>query len=127
MGFPADLPEVLIYRLSYSRYYKAWIVLPTYPKRPVATISSSGNTDANRIRPRIPFGCTGWRLLTDPPGQWRQLDSIPSCWMPFLNRERGSPMDPRPKLEPKVRQDDINKRMLREARQHEIEQHQQGD
>lgn len=121
---PKDLPEVLVYRLSWSKFYKSWITLATYPHRPVKFISSSGNTNASTVRPRIPHGCTAWRLLTDPPDLWRKLDSLPSSWMPFLQRERGTLHDPRTTYEPKLRQDELHKRMLREARQREVEQSQ---
>jgi len=96
MTFPDDLPLVVVYRLgSYpDRDRKlAPITKCTYPRRPVVSISTSGNTDAAMICPRIPHGCTGWRLLTDAEDDWKPVEALPPHWLPFLNRERGTFMD----------------------------------
>jgi hypothetical protein len=88
MNFPDDLPWMIEYQVG-------TVVLTTLPRRPVSFRGSSGTTDANVIHPRIPVGCTAWR----PAGEmaWRPLLEIPRHWLPFLQRERGTPMDPRPK------------------------------
>jgi hypothetical protein len=89
MIYPDDLPHMLEYRLEYA-------VVTTLCRTPVRSISTSGDTNARIVKPRIPLGCTGWRKVGETT--WRPLDTIPPNWMPFLNRERPSEMDPRPKL-----------------------------
>ncbi len=88
MNFPADLPEILEYRLGV-------VLIRALPRRPVFYVGSSGKTNATEVCPRIPHGATGWRLTTEE--EWKPLDTLPAAWMPFLNRERGTQMDPRPK------------------------------
>lgn len=91
--FPDDLPEILFYQLGTARHP---VSQPTLPRRPVRYISSSGLTDSAIVCPRIPYGAQGWRV--DPEDAWQPLDTIPKHWLPYLNRERGTQMDPRPKL-----------------------------
>lgn len=88
MIYPADLPNVIEYRCGKT-------VRISLPRQPVKYISTSGNTNAAQICPMIPYGCDGWRLSADK--DWRPLKTIPAHWMPFLNRERGTELDPRPK------------------------------
>ncbi len=86
--FPEDLPWIIEYRVGK-------MVLTTLPRRPVNFRGSSGTTDASTVRPRIPVGTDAWRV---PPSlKWLRLDRLPKHWIPFLQRERGTPMDPRPK------------------------------
>lgn len=88
MTFPDDLPWVIFYRCgSTSRI--------GLPRRPVHYVGTSGNTDARDVCPQIPYGCTGWKINQYHP--WRPLTELPKHWLPFLDRERGSEMDPRPK------------------------------
>jgi len=91
--FPDDLPEILFYRLGTATHP---VSLPTLPRRPVRYVSSNGQTDAAIVCPRIPYGAQSWRI--DPEDEWQPLDTIPKHWLPFLNRERGTEMDPRPKI-----------------------------
>lgn len=91
MTFPDDLPGVLVYLLGVHHGHD--IVKATYPRRPVAFVSSSGSTDAAMICPTIPYGCQGWRLLGETG--WKPLDALPPHWRPFLSRERGTEHDPR--------------------------------
>lgn len=88
MVFPDDLPAILEYRLGP-------VLIRALPRRPVAFVGSSGKTNATDICPQIPYGATGWRLVTEE--EWRPLETLPASWMPFLNRERGTQHDPRPK------------------------------
>ncbi len=100
MTFPDDLPSVLVYllgiypdRTGQNGGRPTEIVLATYPRRPVVSISTSGNTDASTVRPTIPYGCKGWRVLGETA--WKPLKDLPRPWMPFLMRERGTAHDPR--------------------------------
>lgn len=90
MKFPEDLPEILYWRMGEC-------VKPTLCRRPVSYQASSGRTDAPEVCPQIPYGADGWRLSDDEP--WRPLSELPQAWLPFLNRPRGSEMDPRPKVQ----------------------------
>jgi hypothetical protein len=65
----------------------------TLCRQPVRFVGSSGTTNAATICPRIPSGCDGWRRAGE--NDWRELKTIPPHWMPFLNRERGTELDPR--------------------------------
>jgi hypothetical protein len=88
MTFPPDLPWLIEYRLDFA-------VLTAMPRKPVEFIGSSGATNAAQVCPRIPYGARAWRV---PGGPWRPLSEMPKDWLPFVNRERGTEMDPRPKL-----------------------------
>lgn len=88
--FPDDLPWMLWYRTRYT-------VLPTLPRKPVAFIGSSGDTNAHVVRPQIPYGATHWRV--GDGDTWKPISELPARWLPFLDRTRPSQMDPRPKLE----------------------------
>jgi hypothetical protein len=88
LTFPEDLPWMIEYRVGST-------VRITLPRVPVHYVSSSGSTDAAIVCPRIPLGCTGWRRAGELA--WRSLKDVPRAWMPFLDRERGTEMDPRPK------------------------------
>jgi hypothetical protein len=90
-SFPDDLPWMIEYRCGGT-------VRTALPRRPVEAVSTSGDTNARIVCPTIPHGCTGWRL----PGNlcWRKLESLPPHWLPFLNRERGTWLDPRRPLRP---------------------------
>lgn len=89
MDFPADLPGILHYRVGAT-------VRATLPRTPVVYVSSSGSTNAATVCPCIPLGATGWRLAGER--EWKPLSALPAAWMPFLNRARGSAMDPRPAM-----------------------------
>jgi hypothetical protein len=89
MDYPDDLPWII--------YWRTRVPLQSLPRRVVTSISTSGVTDANIVRPQIPYGASGWRLRDDQP--WQPMDSLPKHWLPFLDRERGTALDPRPKLE----------------------------
>lgn len=87
MAFPDNLPYILYYRVGKA-------VIPTLCRQPVKYISSSGVTNANVVCPTIPYGADAWRLRdTDP---WQSFKDLPTAWLPYLNRVRGSEMDPRP-------------------------------
>jgi len=90
MDFPASLPWMLEYRTGS-------VVMTTLCRRPVRFISTSGDTDAKIVTPQIPVGCDGWRRIGET--EWHPLSDIPEEWMPFLQRERGTALDPRPKVE----------------------------
>lgn len=87
--FPADLPWILEYQVGRT-------VRMTLPRREVRFVGTSGDTDANEVCPRIPLGATGWRRAGEM--EWRGLEEIPRHWLPFLQRERETEMDPRPKM-----------------------------
>ncbi len=87
MKFPDDLPELVEYRIGVT-------VRGTLCRRPVRFIGSNGATDSPQVCPQIPIGTDAWRL---PGGDWKPLEAIPKHWMPFLDRERGTEMDPRDK------------------------------
>jgi hypothetical protein len=89
MTYPPDLPWMLEYRVGAT-------VIMTLPRRPVFFISSSGATDAAIVHPQIPYGCTGWRRVGEEA--WRALETLPDHWRPFLQRERGTELDPRHKI-----------------------------
>jgi hypothetical protein len=97
MEFPSDLPHVLHYRLP-SKYrvpgtYDCGVtVRVTMPRRAVRFISTSGVSNAPETCPTIPPGADAWRLAG---GDWQPMSAIPPEWMPFLERRRGSEMDPR--------------------------------
>ena len=88
--FPDDLPGILHYRVGKT-------IRIALPRTPVAYHGSSVATNATQVCPQVPLGCSGWQLVTDPKGFWRELSELPPAWMPFLNRERGTVMDPRHK------------------------------
>ena len=90
MTFPDDLPHMLEYRVGCT-------VRTALPRRPVQSISSSGQDDAALVCPQIPYGATAWRRATEET--WHPMRELPEAWLPFLNRERPSPMDFRPALE----------------------------
>lgn len=90
MTLPDDLPGMIEYKVG-------TMTLTTLPRRPVQSVGTSGDTDADIVRPMIPYGCTGWRLPQEP--DWNPLSSIPAHWMPFLNRKRPSEIDMRDSLE----------------------------
>lgn len=95
--FPDDLPLVIEYRLgpvSDAAGNEVYISKCTYPFRSVSYISTSGKTDACMVCPRIPYGASGWRPLRQ--GEFRPMKDIPKHWLPFLQRERQTEMDPRP-------------------------------
>ena len=89
MEYPADLPEIIQYRTGK-------ITRTSLCRRPVRYIGTSGCTDAALVCPRIPIGADAWRVQSSD--QWRPLSELPEAWLPFLNRERGTEMDPRPKV-----------------------------
>jgi hypothetical protein len=74
---PDSLPWMIEWRVGK-------VVLTSLPRRAVESISSSGDTNADIVRPQIPMGCTGWRLPDEP--EWRKMGELPKEWMPFLNR-----------------------------------------
>jgi hypothetical protein len=89
MTFPADLPGIIEYRNSVG-------IIRQLPRTKAESVGGNGNTNANVIHPTIPPGVTAWRV---PPSiDWLPLDQLPPHWMPFLNRRRGSAMDPRPPI-----------------------------
>lgn len=88
MIFPNDLPGILHYRVGNT-------VIVTLPRKPVQFVGSGGSTTAATVCPRIPYGCSGWRRVSET--EWRGIDTLPVAWLPYLNRERGSEMDPRTK------------------------------
>lgn len=90
MNFPDTLPEIIFYRCGKTSR-------PALPRRPVKYLRTSGATNAAEVCPQIPLGCTGWRA--DACGKWRPLSELPKEWMPFLNKMRPGPMDPRQALE----------------------------
>lgn len=97
MIFPADLPEIIHYRLSTpilfpGTFDKGVTTRIALPRRPVQFIGSSGVSDAYLVCPIIPPGADAWRLTG---GEWQPLSTIPRTWIPFLNRERGGEMDSR--------------------------------
>ena len=82
MPYPDDLPWWIDYRMP------AGPPLPTLPRRLVESVSSSGATNANVVRPHIPVGATAWREVRDGiVGPWRPLAEIPLVWLPFLERK----------------------------------------
>ncbi len=89
MTFPPDLPWIVEYRVGCT-------VRGALPRRRVESISSSGETNARIVCPTIPYGADAWRVAG---GDWQPLESIPEAWRPFLMRQRGTLMDPRPPLE----------------------------
>jgi len=105
MKFPDDLPHMLEYRLGgviVGGRMTRIVVLPCLPRRPVRYIGTSGKTDAAHVVPRIPVGCTGWRLVGETG--WRRLQDLPEHWLPFLDRKRETELDPRPKYRPPERE-----------------------
>lgn len=88
MTFPDDLPGFIEYRVGDT-------VRTALPRRPVQSISSSGATDAALVCPQIPIGAEAWRV--PPATSWSKLSDLPAAWLPFLNRERGTVMDSRPR------------------------------
>jgi hypothetical protein len=92
--FPADLPEILCYRLG--TYHGQEVILKQLPRTPVHYVGTSGCTNAAQVCPRIPHGATGWKHAGEEG--WRELCTLPRHWFPFINRERGTEMDPRPGL-----------------------------
>lgn len=97
MKFPVDLPWIVEYRCGKT-------VRATLCRHPVAFIGSNGATDSPQVCPQIPLGCDGWRLVGE--SDWKPLEDIPAHWKPFLERERGTEMDPRrkPKCENTTKQ-----------------------
>jgi hypothetical protein len=94
---PLDLPEVLHYRLPSSKrlsgtFDRGVTVRVALPRTPVRFIGSSGVSDAAQVCPTIPPGADAWRV---PGGVWRPLATLPAAWKPFLDRKRGSELDPR--------------------------------
>ena len=89
MNFPDDLPEIMEYLT------RSGTAIYTLPRTPVETISSSGKTNACYVCPEIPYGAIGWRRVWEK--EWHVMEDIPAEWMPFLQRERGTQMDPRSK------------------------------
>lgn len=87
MQFPDGLPAILFYCCGP-------VIRVAMPRTPVEFISSSGKTTAPYVCPTIPIGASGWRLADRE--EWRPLCELPPPWLPFLNRQRGSVMDPRP-------------------------------
>ena len=88
MNFPDDLPFILEYRCGKT-------VRITLPRRPVSFVSTSGKSDAPLVCPQIPLGCSGWRRAGE--SEWRLMKDLPQAWMPLLERQRPSVMDPRTK------------------------------
>jgi hypothetical protein len=86
-NLPDDLPGIIYWQLDFA-------VLTSLPRTPVRYVGSGGATNAAIVRPCIPIGTKAWSQSADGP--WRHLQELPSHWMPFLNRERGTEMDPRP-------------------------------
>jgi hypothetical protein len=98
--FPDDLPSVIVWLLNtypdmtgQNGGRPCDVVLASYPRRQVESISSSGDTNADTVRPQMPYGWKGWRLLGETV--WHGLMEIPPAWLPFLDREKETPMDPR--------------------------------
>lgn len=86
MDLPDDLPGIIEYRCGP-------VVRHALPRTPVSCYSSSGRTNAPEVCPTIPIGATAWRLASDT--QWRKWSELPKHWLPFLQRKRGTVMDPR--------------------------------
>lgn len=91
---PADLPGMLEYRCPTSL---GPVVITTLPRRPVESISSSGKTTAVTLHPNIPLGADGWRLATE--NEWHPMAELPRHWLPYLERQRGTVMDPRSRVD----------------------------
>lgn len=89
MEFPESLPSILQYQMS------SGVTLYALPRRPVETVSSSGKTTASYVNPVVPHGAVAWRLVAED--EWHPLSELPEAWLPFLQRERGTVHDPRPK------------------------------
>lgn len=89
MSLPADLPDILYYRVGRT-------VRVTLPRRPVEYVSTSGVTNAHQVCPQIPYGADAWQVAGGP---WRPLSEIPAHWLPYLQRERGTAHDSRKKKE----------------------------
>lgn len=87
MAYPEDLPIILYYRVGKT-------VRVTLPRSPVQNMSTSGVTNADEVCPQIPHGATAWQVANGP---WRPMNELPRHWMPFLERERGTELDCRPK------------------------------
>jgi hypothetical protein len=99
LKFPDDLPEIIEYRFGGMTIQGKQIpitIRPCFPRRPVRSIGTSGATDAAQVIPQIPYGCTGWKLPHEKT--WHTIGSLPSHWLPFLDRERETEMDFRPKV-----------------------------
>lgn len=92
MVFPPDLPGIIAYRMGPPGAPRP-IVQYALPRRKVEYHGSSGKTNSTEVCPRIPRGAQAWQLVTE--AEWRPMDTIPLSWLPFLNRERPSEMDPR--------------------------------
>lgn len=96
--FPPGLPCIIEYACGP-------VVRYSLPRTPVEFISSSGKTTAAIVCPTIPRGTSGWRLSHQE--EWRPLTELPEPWLPFLNRRRGTVMDPRPEPRGKIAPDAI--------------------
>jgi hypothetical protein len=96
--FPPDLPHVLHYRLPSAvrckgaMYDSGITVRVALPRTSVQFLGSSGISNAQQVCPTIPPGADAWRV---PGGDWQPMNTIPLAWKPFLERQRGSEMDPR--------------------------------
>lgn len=84
---PDDLPWTIYWRVGK-------VVLVSLPRKAVSFVSTSGCTNAANVRPNIPHGADAWRIAGC---SWRPIPDIPARWMSFLERERGTEHDPRPK------------------------------
>lgn len=89
MDFPADLPDILEYKLGD-------VLIRALPRTPIRFQGSGGRTNCTDVCQRIPHGAAGWRLMSE--ATWRPMATLPPHWMPFLNRKRPSQMDPRPEV-----------------------------
>lgn len=94
MDYPDDLPSLIEYSLGQMADGTPKILV-AMPRRPIEMRGSSGKHNADIVHPQIPVGTLGWRPMGDT--QWYSLESIPEHWLPFLQRERPGPLDPRPR------------------------------
>lgn len=85
---PYSLPEIIYYRCGN-------VILTALPRTPVAFKGSSGATNAAIVKPRIPLGVTHFGATIDGVRKWRPISEIPKEWLPFVQRNRRTAMDPR--------------------------------
>lgn len=77
MEFPDSLPCILEYACGP-------VVIYALPRTPVSSVGSNGQTNEAIVHPQIPYGAYGWRLTNRE--EWQPLSSLPTEWMPYLNR-----------------------------------------
>lgn len=88
MTYPDSLPGILFWKVGATSR-------TALPRKAIEYLGSSGRTNQHDVCPQIPVGATAWQLATDT--HWRPMTTLPKAWLPFLNRERGTALDPRPK------------------------------